>query len=92
MLAGAVNLRRLHLDCVIAWGGPKSVAKQLYCDGINWLETVGAAKGNFDAAIELIDIPDGSLNVELRTWAPNPSMTTEEKLEEFRAELRKWLH
>ncbi|CAD6572792.1 MAG: hypothetical protein ASARMPREDX12_005448 [Alectoria sarmentosa] len=86
MLTGAVNLSRLHLDCQIAWGGPKRVAKQFYRDGFHWLEAVGAARGKFDAAIELIEIPERNLN-----GYGYDDLSPEEKLEEFRTELRKLL-
>ena len=86
MLTGAVNLSRLHLHCQIAWGGPKRVAKQLYRDGFHWLEAVGAARGKFDAAIELIEIPERNLN-----GYGYDDLSPDEKLEEFRTELRKLL-
>lgn len=57
MLSSAVNLKRLHLDCSIAWrGGGKRSARQLYRDGFHWLEAVGALKGKFDAAIDILDV------------------------------------
>lgn len=93
MLASAVNLTRLHLDCQIAWGGPDKVAKQLYRDGFHWLEAVGAAKGKFDAAIELIDIPDERLgNSYSYSRRHAADLVPEGMLGTFRAELRKLLH
>lgn len=91
LLAGAVNLGRLHLDCQISWGGPKRIARQLYRDGFHWLEAVGVAKGKCDAAVELIEIPAAQLteNYGGRVLGNYPS--PEEKMEEFRAELRKML-
>lgn len=89
MLAGAVNLTHLHLDCKIAWGGPRKVARQLYRDGFHWLEAVGAAKGKFDAAIELLEISESNLSrfVSVRENDLSPN----DWVEQFDAELRKLL-
>lgn len=38
LLGSAVNLKRLHIDCRISWGGPQRVATQFYRDGFHWLE------------------------------------------------------
>ena len=89
LLAGAVNLTRLHLDCQIAWGGPRRVAKQLYRDTFHWLETVGTAKGKFDAAMDFLEVPDDTLIGLFR--GPLSIESLEEKREEFKAELRKLL-
>ena len=86
LLAGAVNLGRLHLDCQISWAGPRRVARQLYRDGFHWLEAVGAAKGKYDAAVELIEIPEVHLT---NVYCSGPS--PESEMEKFRAELRKML-
>jgi len=77
MLASAVNLRRLHIDCQIrhCWGiDLRHEAKQLYSDGFHWLEAMGAAKGKFDAAVDIIELD-----------------YTDEGMEAFRNELRKLL-
>ena len=93
MLADAVNLRRLNLDCKIAWGlNPKRTAKQVYRDGFHWLEAVGAAKGKFDAGVDIVELAP-------RNWVYNPGKECEAILdtildksrEEFNAELRKLL-
>ena len=89
LLAGALNLSNLRLDCQISWGGPKKVAKQLYRDGFHWLEAVGAAKGKFDAAIEVISIPEAQLNGY--GYGRTSQNSPEEKMAEFKAELRKML-
>lgn len=91
MLADAVNLTRLHLDCQLAWGGPSRVAKQLYRDGFHWLEAMGAAKGRFDAAIDIIDISEANLTCHGYLYIRAGGLSPEEKMEEFKAELRKML-
>ncbi|KAL8951797.1 MAG: hypothetical protein Q9222_002246 [Ikaeria aurantiellina] len=59
MLASAVNLTRLNLDCTVGWGygistlGP-SIATQFYRDAHHWLDAVGCAKGQRDAAVDII--------------------------------------
>lgn len=91
MLASAVNLTRLNLDCQIAWGGPCMIAKQLYRDGFHWLEAVGVAKGKFDAAIDIIEIPEVNLNGFPYGRVNGDNLSLEEKMEQFRGELRKML-
>lgn len=86
MLVDAVNLEHLDLYCQIGWGGgPKKIAKQLYRDGFYWLEAVGTGKRKFDAAVDIIEIPDEYLT--RNGCCPNP----DELREEFRAELRRLL-
>lgn len=89
MLAGAVNLTRLHLDCKISWSGPKHSARQLYRDGFHWLEAMGAAKGQYDAAIDIVEIADDNLGLYYGRIENKP--TKEERLVEFESELRKLL-
>lgn len=92
LLVDAVKLQHLHLDCRIDWGGAKSVAKQLYRNGIHWLEAVGVAKGRFDAAIEVIEISDCNFPDYKYSRAAGDIPSPEERIEEFRAVLRKMLH
>ena len=91
MLASAVNLGRLHLDCYVGWGGPRRLARQLYRDGFHWLEAMGVAKGKYDAAIEVIEISDDNW-IGLGNTGFIEDETRERKTEEFRAELRRMLH
>ena len=91
MLASVPNLRRLHLDCEIAWGGPKRVAKQLYRDGFHWFEAMGTGKGKFDAAVDIIEIADKHLTLYPFVRSQGADQSLEEKVEEFKAELRKML-
>ena len=65
------------------------MAKQLYRDTFHWLETVGTAKGKFDAAMDLLEVPDDTLIGLFR--GPLSIESLEEKREEFKAELRKLL-
>jgi hypothetical protein len=51
LLASAVNLKRLHIDCRIG-------ANQLYYSGIHWFKAVGQAKGKFDAAVDIIELEE----------------------------------
>lgn len=93
LLAGAVNLTRLHIDCQILWGGPNRIAKQLYRDGFHWLEAVGATKGRVDAAIDLIEISEGILTTCYGyISSQSEDVSAEEAMEEFRAALRRMLH
>ena len=90
MLVDAVNLRRLQLDCgKIGWRDPKRNAMQLYRAGFHWLEAMGAGKGKFDTALDIIKLPDGAL-----TWGCDKAESgriLDERMEVFRAELRRLL-
>ncbi|OCL05464.1 hypothetical protein AOQ84DRAFT_366620 [Glonium stellatum] len=88
MLADAVNLRQLHFDTRIAYGGdPKRVARQIYRDGFHWLEAVGLAKGRKDAAVELIEVAETNWD-RSRRRLEGPAQHNQEA---FRDELRKRL-
>lgn len=93
MLARAVSLTHLHIDCRIAWGcDPRRIARQLYRDGHHWFEAVGLAKGKSDAAIDIIEVCKTSLQpVGGGYYGVSPKKSSEETLEEFRGELRKLL-
>lgn len=67
------------------------IAKQLYRDGFHWLEAVGVAKGKFDAAIDIIEIPEVNLNGFPYGRVNGDNLSLEEKMEQFRGELRKML-
>lgn len=89
LLASAVNLQRLHMDCRIHYGGgPLPVARQFFRESFHFLEAVGAAKGEFDAALNVIEVlPE---NFEAYRYSTGPTKPTkEEDLEDFRGELRK---
>ena len=96
MLAGAVNLTRLYIDCQFSWGtDPRRKARQLYRECFHWLEAMGVEHGRFDAAVDIIEVADRNW---INPWAniqqtPNldPEPNLEEKMKTFRAELRKLL-
>ncbi|KAF2490083.1 hypothetical protein BU16DRAFT_531421 [Lophium mytilinum] len=93
MLSGAVNLKRLHFQCRIGWGNNvRKVARQVYRDGFHWLEAVGVAKGNYDAAVDLISLAE--FTHHRSPWRiPNEEDAVDQaaKMEAFGDELRKLL-
>lgn len=93
LLAGAVNIQRLRMDCKIHWGGgPHSIATQFYRESFHFLQGVGSAKGKFDAAVELIEIPSEHFErYGYRLHGKYEPPTYEEDMEEFRSVLRKLL-
>lgn len=91
LLAGAVNLKRLHLDCEISWGGPKRIAKQLYRDAFHWLEAMGTRKGAFDAAVDIIEMPANYLNHPIYGHMHGSQQSLGGGVEDLRAELRKMM-
>lgn len=92
MLAGAVNLTRLNINCEIGWNyGPTRQARQLYRDGFRWFEAVGVEKGRFDAVLDVIKIEDRVLIGSPYGRKKDFLKRAEEKQEEFKAELRRLL-
>ena len=89
LLASATNLERLCIDCEIHWGGPSAVARQFYRDGFHYLEDVGAAKGRFDAAIDVVEVPPDKMKTYRYSNGAPDEPTPEEKMNDFRKELRK---
>jgi hypothetical protein len=91
MLASAVNLRHLEIDFTTYRGRSsenvgKNVARQLYRDGHHWFEVMGAAKGKFDAGLDIVklrglDFSDPSTS----------NLSYERTMEVFCKELRKLL-
>ncbi|KAK3068235.1 hypothetical protein LTR53_014356 [Teratosphaeriaceae sp. CCFEE 6253] len=54
-LAGAKNLTRLHISSgVFADGDPGKAAKQFYADAYKFLESIGAAKGDKTAGVDVL--------------------------------------
>jgi hypothetical protein len=92
-LVWATNLTAFHIDTSIGWyRASKYGAEQLYRDAFPWMEAVGLAKGKVDAAVDIIKLNDNYFDNYHASYR-NPSQTRshEEKLEEFRATLRKSL-
>ena len=88
MLSSAVNLKHLHIDCVLGWkSGGAGSAKQLYRDGFHWLEAVAIAHGRFDAAMDIVNIRKEHVGSPYG----RPKISDEENLELFKEELRKLL-
>ena len=89
LLSSAVNLRRLHLDCRLAYssGGVKT-ARQLYRDGFHWFEAVAIAKGKFDAAIDVVSISKDNIGTAYHGWT---KQSPEEEVSHFRGELQNLL-
>jgi hypothetical protein len=89
LLASAVNLRRLHLDCRISWySSPQRVAMQVYRDAFHWLEAFGTAKGKWDAALDIIEVLKDNFGDSRYSQV---KVSYEEQMEVFRDELRKLL-
>ncbi len=68
-----------------------TVARQLYRDGFHWLEAVGAARGRFDAALDLIEISEDNLIGYAYSRIPEVEKSLEEKMEEVKTEIRRML-
>lgn len=95
MLASAVNLDHLYLECAIhSWGSMQQVARQFFRDGHHFLEYLGSAKGRRDAAVEIVSLGEKNLK---HTYSGTYRSTQgghakpEALVKEFQTELKKLL-
>ncbi|EAT82447.1 hypothetical protein HBI56_089130 [Parastagonospora nodorum] len=93
VLGQATNLKTLHIDQVSGRSGhSRGAAAKFYRDAFPWLEAVGAAKGKFDAGVELLQIdPDVFDHVYWRCRGAQRNISPEDKHAEFMTALRKLL-
>ncbi|KAF1343693.1 hypothetical protein BDV97DRAFT_82007 [Delphinella strobiligena] len=105
LLASCTNLERVFFACQIHWGSynrsenaTKFMARQLYRNGFHFLEAIGAARGNQDAGIDVVDIHDNHFShipggVSKGLPDENQKQAAREtNKREFRDELKKLLH
>lgn len=64
-------------------------ARQFYRESFHYLEAVDAAKGKFDAALDVIEVLPENFETYRYTTAPEKP-TEEESLEDFRVLLSNW--
>lgn len=93
-LADCPNLKRLRLDCDIAWRrDPKSLARQLYRDGHFFFERFGVVKGKKDAILDVLQL--GECNFDRNGYwgytANDPVTDVAEFKRVYAAEMRKLL-
>ena len=93
LLSTCTNLKRFLLDCNIGWRRqPKEIARQLYRDGHYFLEAFGAANGNKDAALDVLEVSTWNNNRRNRYGWHGPADSVpdpEKEKDEFKAEMRK---
>lgn len=91
-LMSATNLTSFHIETSRAgYSSTVSTADQLYRDAFPWLESMAAAKGKMDAGVDVLKFGDAFFG---RSWSCLPLMqplSKEEKIDLFKAELRKLL-
>lgn len=93
-VANAVNLTRLHLDCVLLRGeGPERIAAQFHLDAYQWLEAVGREKGRRDAAAQIVELGDSQYQILRRSseWWQRRPLEKQEMQDRFRAALSRLL-
>ena len=98
MLANTINLDHLVLDCKVAvWSDGKRIAGQFFRDASFWLETVGRAKQQKDAAVSVIRL--GEQNCKGFKYKPTTpyyartqcTIEMDVMMADFRAELKRLL-
>ncbi|KAL8672246.1 MAG: hypothetical protein Q9168_003293 [Polycauliona sp. 1 TL-2023] len=88
LLANAVNLTRLEMDCAISWGHGDRIGRAFWREAHHWMESLGQQKGRRDAALDIVHLTTKVVS----GWLERPGKTKEELLEkikvDFEAELR----
>ena len=86
LLAGAVDLKRLKIDCRISWYTcPKKIAMQVYREAFHWLKAIGVAKRKRDAALEVIEIREENFSASIYgTVSVKDLPSHQEQMENFR--------
>lgn len=89
----APNLESLKIlgNLNVAWNGdgPTGIARQVYENAFPWIEAVGAAKGKYDAALDILHIAPFNFTYKIeypKTW------DEAKNTEKFQDELRKYLN
>ncbi|KAF2215187.1 hypothetical protein CERZMDRAFT_10470, partial [Cercospora zeae-maydis SCOH1-5] len=55
MLQGCIKLQRLLFECSLdGYRDPVGLARQIYRDGVFFLEAIGDAQGSYDAAVDVV--------------------------------------
>ena len=96
IMASAINLTRLHLDCLVhPWGGQQHMARKFFSDAHHWLEAVGSARGRRDAAVDIIDLGQQNFRSPFNSGTQSGQQADlskpQEMIEKFQSELRKLL-
>ncbi|KAK3111505.1 hypothetical protein LTR53_013186 [Teratosphaeriaceae sp. CCFEE 6253] len=93
LLSDCTNLKSLVLDCTIGWvRNPKGLARQVYRDGVYFLEAYGAANGAKDAAVDLLELSEKNFD-GTQNWVHQRQVLIKKSdfKTQFEAELRKLL-
>lgn len=101
MLSTCTNLQSLFLDCSLYYNAdPKCLARQIFRDGHHYLEAVGSARGQYDAAIEIIELSERNFDMkrsscsrelEKRLTKSERDSANTNNIEKFKARLRELL-
>ena len=93
LLSTCTNIEFLSFDCDIGYlRQPAALARQFYRDGHYFLEAIGNARGQRDAAVDVLELSDSTFDQSNVYWRSEAEHTDVEKLKErFRTELRELL-
>ncbi|CAK1364700.1 unnamed protein product [Cercospora beticola] len=98
MLQGCTNLQSLRFECSLdRYLDSASLARQIYRDGVFFLEAIGDAQGRYDAAVDVVQLGDWHFDPSKRNgWygkntGESAEVITQKRRSEFEAELRRLL-
>lgn len=99
MLQGCIKLQRLLFECSLdGYRDPVGLARQIYRDGVFFLEAIGDAQGSYDAAVDVVRLGEWHFDPRRRghygkkTDMPfEPEVIAQKRRGEFESELRKLL-
>ncbi|KAL8992688.1 MAG: hypothetical protein Q9169_006910 [Polycauliona sp. 2 TL-2023] len=88
LLANAVNLTRLEMDCSISWGDGDRIGRAFWREAHHWIESIGQHKGRRDAALDIVQLTTKAVSL----WQERSGKTKQDMMEklvaDFKAELR----
>ncbi|KAI4223310.1 MAG: hypothetical protein L6R36_005514 [Xanthoria steineri] len=88
LLANAVNLTRLEMDCAISWGDGDRIGRAFWREAHHWIESVGRHKGRRDAALDIVELTMKNVSLWLERFGKTRQQLLEELVADFRSELR----
>ncbi|KAM3416706.1 hypothetical protein BST61_g8297 [Cercospora zeina] len=99
MLQGCTNLQTLLFECSLdGYREPVGLARQIYRDGVFFLEAIGDAQGSYDAAVDVVRLgkwhfdPRHDPRCGRKTVRPlEPEVIAQSRRDEFEGELRRLL-
>ncbi|KAL8647402.1 MAG: hypothetical protein Q9226_006444 [Calogaya cf. arnoldii] len=88
LLANAVNLTRLEMDCAISWGEGHRIGRAFWREAHHWMESVGRHEGRRDAALDIVELTTKNVSLYLERSGKTKEQLLDEIVADFQRQLR----